>query len=124
MCLFTQDLRSCHVSSMKIERKQTTEAFLNEKFIQISLLRSKGVQFLIRDDKRVSDLKELQVRFEVNLSNRAEHGFQKFRKKTIKNTKNWSIRKVFKYKFPIKPVISCELNSHKYSNVTKKVSGL
>ena len=51
-------------------------------------------------------------------------GFQKFRKKTVKNTKKRSIRKVFKYKFTIKPVISCELNSHKYSNITKKVRGL
>ena len=102
MSLFTQDLRSCRVSLMKIERKQTTEDFLNEKFIQICLvLRSKGVQFLIRDDKRASDLKELQVRFEVNLSNRAEHGFQKLCK-----------------------VIFCELDSHKYSNTTKKVRGL
>ena len=42
-----------------IERKQTTEVFLNEKFIQISL--SKRVQFEIRDDKRPRDLKELQV---------------------------------------------------------------
>ena len=59
--------------------------------------RSKGVQFLIRDDKRASDLKELQVHFEVNLSNRV-HGFQKFRKKTVRNTKKGSVRKVFKYK--------------------------
>ena len=70
-------------------------------FRYIFFLRSKGVQFLIRDDKRASDLKELQVRFEVNLSNRAEHGFQKLCK-----------------------VISCELDSHKYSNITKKVRGL
>ena len=69
------------------------------------------------------ELKELQVHFEVNLSNRV-HGFQKFRNKTVRNTKKLSIRKVFKYKFTIKPVISCELNSHKYSNVTKKVRGV
>ena len=42
MCLFTQDLRNCHVSSIKIGRKQTTEAFLNKKFSQISLC-SKGL---------------------------------------------------------------------------------
>ena len=35
-----------------------------------------------------------------------------------------SRRRVFKYKFTIKPVISCELDSHKYSNITKKVCGL
>ena len=39
--LFTQDLRSCHVSRMKIERKQTTEASVNEKFIQLSLCSKK-----------------------------------------------------------------------------------
>ena len=66
---------------MKIERKQTTEAFLNEKLTQITLfLRSKGVQFLIWDDKRASDLKELSfwseftepcgARFLKNFSNK------------------------------------------------------
>ena len=34
-------LSSCHVSRMKIGRKQTTEAFLNEKFSQISLCSKK-----------------------------------------------------------------------------------
>ena len=29
-----------------------------------------------------------------------------------------------KYNFTIKPVISCELDSHKYSNITKKLRGL
>ena len=60
----------------------------------------------------------------MNLSNRVEHGFQKFREETVRNTKNWPIRKVFKYKFTIKPVISCELDFHKYSKITKKVRGL
>ena len=54
--------------------------------------------------------------------------FKNFAKKTVRNTKNRSIRKVFKlkYKFTIKLVISCELDSHncKYSNITKKVRGL
>ena len=69
-------------------------------------------------------MKELQVHFEVNLWNRAEQGFQKFRKETVRNTKNRSIIKLFKYKFTIKPVISCELDSHKFSNIAKKVRAL
>ena len=59
-------------------------------FREVFVLRSKGIQFLIQDDKRTSDLKELQVHMEVNLSNCAEHSFQKFHKKTVTNTKNWS----------------------------------
>ena len=40
--MFIQDLCSCHVSSMElIKRKQTTEAYLNEKFIKISLCSKK-----------------------------------------------------------------------------------
>ena len=59
----------------------------------------------MRDERRASDLKELQVHFEANLSTRAWHVFQKFRKKTVHNTKNQSIRIVFQYKFTIKPAI-------------------
>ena len=53
--------------------------------------------------------------------------FKNFTKRNIRNTKNRSIRKVFKlkYKFTIKPVISCKLDSRncKCSNITKKVRG-
>ena len=34
----------------------------------------------MRDDRRANDLKELQVHFEANLSTRAGHVFQIFRK--------------------------------------------
>ena len=34
----------------------------------------------MRDERRTSDLKELQVHFEVNLSTRVWRNFQKFRK--------------------------------------------
>ena len=40
------------------------------------------------------------------------------KKKTVRNTKNRSIR------ITIKPVIYSEVNSHKYSNITKNVCGL
>ena len=95
-----------------IERKQTTKAFLNENlFRKIFFLRIKGVQFLIRDDKRVTDLKELQVQFELEVIKpacRARFSKISQKKKNVRNTKNRSIRKVFKlkYKFTTKPVIS------------------
>ena len=43
--------------------------------------------------------------------------------KTVRNTKNRSIRIVFQYKSTIKPVILCELYCEKHSNITKKVNG-
>ena len=56
----------------------------------------------MRDERRASDLKELHVHFEANLSTRAWHVFKNFAK-TVKNTKNRSIRIVFQCKFTIKP---------------------
>ena len=67
----------------------------------------------MRDERRESDLKELSVHFEANLSTRAWHVFQIFTK-TVQNIKNWSTRIVFQYKFTIKPVIFQPLNSQKY----------
>ena len=50
-------------------KKKRQNAFLNEKFIQESLCIhqiKKRVLFLMRDERRASDLKELQVHFEAN----------------------------------------------------------
>ena len=58
------------------------------------------------DERRASNLKELHVfRF-------------------VQNTKNWSIRIVFQYKFTIKPFLFWLLNSQKYSKISQKVRGL
>ena len=54
----------------------------------------------MRDERRASDFKELQVHFEANLSTREGHVFQTFQK-TVQNTRNRSIRIVFQYKFAI-----------------------
>ena len=45
----------------------------------------------MRDEGRASDLKELQVHFEANLSTCAEHVFKNLGK-TVRNMKNQSIR--------------------------------
>ena len=57
----------------------------------------------MRDERRASDLKELQVHFEANLSTRAV--FKTFAKKLFRIQKNQSIRIVFQYKFTIKLAI-------------------
>ena len=62
-------------------KKNSQKAFLNEKFIHISLcivLRSKSVSFSLRGDRHASDLKELQVNFRVYLSGRADQVYQTF----------------------------------------------
>ena len=74
-------LRKITQLSRFIDEKQT-KSILNKKFVQISLclrLRKKRVQFLIREERRVSNLQELQVHLEANLSTLAEHIFQTFR---------------------------------------------
>ena len=58
----------------------------------------------MRDERRASDLKELHVHFEANLSTRAWYVFQNFAK-NVQKTKNRSIRIVFQHKFIIKPAI-------------------
>ena len=73
----------------------------------------------MRDERRESDLKELSVHFEANLSTRAWHVFQIFAK-TVQNIKNRSIKIVFQYKFTIKPVIFQPLNSQKYKKFGRK----
>ena len=76
---------------MKIERNTGNKAFLNEKFIQISLcrgLRRECVYFLPRGGRLASDLKELRVNFEANLSTRAELVFQKFCKNCLEESIN------------------------------------
>ena len=40
---------------------------------------------------------------------------------TVQNTKNRSIRKAFQYKFTVKPVIICVMNSDKYLNIPFEV---
>ena len=76
-------LHSCHVFSMKVKKKNTQKAFLNEKFIQKSLclrLRKKHVYLETQDERRASDLKEQQLQFKASLSSRPGHVFQIFRK--------------------------------------------
>ena len=55
----------------------------------------------MRDERRASNLKKLQLHFEVNLSTVRGTFFKNFAK-TVQNSKNRSIRIVFQYKFTIK----------------------
>ena len=83
------------------ENRQLKLSKMKNLFREVFVLRSKGVQFEIRDDKRTSALKELQGHFEVNLSKPACRATvsKNFAKKKLFETKNRSIRKVFKLKY-------------------------
>ena len=77
----------------------------------------------MRDERRASDLKEQQLQFKANLSTRAGHIFQIFRKNCLEYKESVN-RIVFQYKFTIKPVIFWLLHSQKYSKFSQKVRGL
>ena len=110
VCLHKITQFSRFINKNKEQNRQ--KAFPNKKFISCLFigLRSEHIQFLPRGNRLTSDLKEMRVNFEVNLSTHAEHIFKNFAN-TVRNTKNWSIGIVFQYKFTIKPVIICVLYS-------------
>ena len=99
MCLFTQDYAELSRFINKNE-KYTQIAFLNKRFIQIGLfasLKQKRIIFAAR--RLASDLKSILKRIYRST-------FFKHFARTVRNTKNRSIRIVFEYKFTIKPVNS------------------
>ena len=68
MFVYARFMQLSRFINENIERKQTAKAFLNENlFRKIFFLRGIGVQLLIQDDKRATDLKELQVQFELKV---------------------------------------------------------
>ena len=98
--------RSCHVLSIKPERKTDRMLPRGKIYSEKSLFTPKKETLIILNAKPETRkrFEELPVHFEANLSTRAWHVFQIFAK-TVQNIKNRSIRIVFQYKFTIKPVI-------------------
>ena len=67
-----------HVSAMKIQKKNGQKAFLNEKFIQISFMPKKGIQFSLQGKQHASNLMEWKINFEEYLLTHAEEVLQEF----------------------------------------------